>query len=179
LAIRPYPRELEESVILGTGRRVLLRPIRPEDEPAHHEFHSRLTLEDIRFRFFGLIRELPHSQMARFTQIDYDRDMAFIATATGPDGRAETLGVVRTITDPDNQRAEFAINVRSDAKGGGLGRLLMDKMIRYCRARRTKQIVGHVLPDNRVMLDFMQRLGFASKFVLEEDVVEVTLELAD
>ncbi|MCB1718734.1 MAG: acetate--CoA ligase family protein, partial [Candidatus Competibacteraceae bacterium] len=128
LAIRPYPKELEEIFSLRNGRQVLLRPIRPEDEPKHYQFLSKLTPEDIRFRFFGLVRELPHSQMARLTQIDYDREMAFIATATDAQGNSETLGVVRTFTDPDNERAEYAIVVRSDMKGQRLGWKLLDKM---------------------------------------------------
>lgn len=109
LAIRPYPRELEEVFTMRDGRKVILRPIRPEDEPNHHVFVSRLTPEDIRFRFFGLVQELPHSQMARLTQIDYDREMAFIGVAKDDEGNDETLGVVRTVTDPDNETAEFSI----------------------------------------------------------------------
>jgi acetyltransferase len=119
LAIRPYPRELEEWITLD-GRPVLLRPIRPEDEPRHSEFYRALRPEDVRFRFLGQVRELAHSQLARYTQIDYDREMAFIATATGDQGQNETLGVVRAVADPDNIRAEFAIVVRSDLKGKGL-----------------------------------------------------------
>ena len=78
-AIRPYPKELEEPFEMRGGRRVLLRPIRPEDEPKHQEFLSKLTPQDIRFRFFGYVRQLPRSEMAKLTQIDYDREMAFIA----------------------------------------------------------------------------------------------------
>jgi acetyltransferase len=184
LAIRPYPRELEETIALADGARVFVRPIRPEDEPAHHAFHARLQPEDVRFRFFNLVRELPHSQMARFTQIDYDREMAFLALpaeGAGAAGRApaegETLGVVRAIADPDNERAEFAIVVRSDQKGRGLGHALLEKMIRYCRARGTREIVGQVLPDNRPMLELAQALGFESRFLPEDGAVEVRLAL--
>jgi acetyltransferase len=184
LAIRPYPRELEETIALADGARVFVRPIRPEDEPAHHAFHARLQPEDVRFRFFNLVRELPHSQMARFTQIDYDREMAFLALpaeGAGAAGRApaegETLGVVRAIADPDNERAEFAIVVRSDQKGRGLGHALLEKMIRYCRARGTREIVGQVLPDNRPMLELALALGFESRFLPEDGAVEVRLAL--
>jgi acetyltransferase len=177
LAIRPYPAGLEETITLRSGHKVLLRPIRPEDEPAHHAFHAHLTQEDIRSRFFGLVRELPHSQMARFTQIDYDREMAFIATAAENGGKTETLGVVRAVTDPDNRRAEFAIIVRSDIKGQGLGYTLMDKMIRYCRGRGTGEIVGQVLLTNKAMLDLAQSLGFESHTLPDAEVVEVRLKL--
>jgi acetyltransferase len=174
LAIRPYPRELEETIALPGGA-VFVRPIRPEDEPAHHAFHARLQPEDVRFRYFNLVREIPHSQMARFTQIDYDREMAFVALAAG--GAGETLGDVRTVTDPDNERAEFAIVVRSDQKGRGLGHALLEKMIRYCRARGTREIVGQVLPDNRPMLELAHALGFTSRFLPEDGAVEVRLAL--
>ncbi|MDT3779064.1 bifunctional acetate--CoA ligase family protein/GNAT family N-acetyltransferase [Nitrospira sp. MA-1] len=177
LAIRPYPQELEEWITLQSGEKLFCRPIRPEDEPAHHEFIARLTPEDIRFRFFGLIQELPHSQMARFTQIDYDREMAFIAIWPSEGERPETLGVVRTINDANNQNAEFAIVVRSDMKGQGLGRQLMEKMIRYCRKRGTERLVGQVLTDNTGMLELAQRTGFTKKLTVEGDAMEITLNL--
>jgi acetyltransferase len=188
LAIRPYPRALEETLTLADGRRVFVRPIRPEDEPAHQAFHARLQPEDIRFRFFNLLREIPHSQMARFTQVDYDREMAFVAlpapAGAGEQGAGpapaevgETLGVVRAITDPNNDRAEFAIIVRSDRKGEGLGYALLEKMVRYCRERGTQELVGQVLPDNRPMLDLAQALGFESRFRPEDGAVEVRLAL--
>jgi acetyltransferase len=178
LAIRPYPAELEEVFTMTDGRPVTLRPIRPEDEPNHHVLVSRLTPEDIRFRFFGLVHELPHTEMARLTQIDYDREMAFIGELTNPDGTRETLGVVRTVTDPDNEAAEFAVVVRSDLKGSGLGKRLLVKMIEYCRGRGTGKIVGQVLRDNRRMLKFVEHLGFVQTKVVDVDIVEVECDLA-
>jgi acetyltransferase len=176
LAIRPYPRGLEEDFDLG-GARLTLRPIRPEDEPAHRAFFERLKPEDIRFRFFGALRDLPHSELARYTQIDYDREMAFIATARAP-APAETFGVVRTVADPDNLRAEFAIIVRSDIKGRGLGHALLSKMIRYCQARGTAEIVGEVLGENLAMLDLAQACGFRRVSSAERGVVKLSLPLA-
>lgn len=179
LAIRPYPAELEEIFTMadGSGRKVLLRPIRPEDEPNHHVLVSKMTAEDIRFRFFGLVHELPHSEMARLTQIDYDREMAFIGEYTHPDGIKETLGVVRTVTDPDNEKAEFAVLVRSDLKGSGLGKRLLTKMIEYCRTRGTEAIVGQVLKDNIRMLKFVEHLGFVQTKTIDGDIVEVEYDL--
>jgi acetyltransferase len=179
LAIRPYPTGLEERMRLRDGRSCLVRPIRPEDEPAHDAFLQRLDAEDVYFRFFTPMRRLPHSELARYTQIDYDREMAFIATlpadgAAG--GETETLGVVRAISDPDNCRAEFAIVVRSDLKGQGLGRALMEKIIRYCRSRGTRELVGQVLPANRAMLELAQEFGFASR--LDPELAVVSLRLA-
>jgi len=179
LAIRPYPKELEESFALTDGRPVLIRPIRPEDEPNHYVFLSKLTSEHIRFRFFGLVGQLPHTEMARLTQIDYDREMAFLATALDDHNRPETLGVVRTATDPDNDETEFAIVVRSDLKGQGLGTRLLEKMIQYCKARGTCTMVGQVLRDNRRMLNLVDSLGFVKGASLEGGAVEVRLSLCE
>lgn len=176
-AIRPYPSHLEETVTLKEGHQLLIRPIRPEDEPEHRAFIAMLTPEDIRFRFFGELKELPPSQMARFTQIDFDREMAFIASAEKPDGAHETLGVVRTITDPNNENCEFAIVVRSDLKGLGLGQILLEKMIRYCKVRGTKNMVGQIFGGNERMLELAKRLGFTMKRVPGESVIEVVLDI--
>ena len=178
LAIRPYPKELEEEFVLPNGLKVLLRPIRPEDAPAQHEFHDKCTPQDMELRFFHRVRTLSHLEMARLTQIDYDREMAFIATTPKEDGSGwETLGAVRTFTDLHNETAEYAILVRSDIKRQRLGRKLMEKMVRYCRSRGTRQIVGQVLCDNKRMLDLIRSLGFKSKKVLDENIMEVVLDL--
>ncbi len=175
LAIRPYPRELEEEVSLGEDLCVELRPIRPEDEPAHRDFFLRLEPEDIRFRFFGLVREMPHSQLARYTQIDYDREMAFIAARPGP--QPETLGVARAVFDPDNTAAEFAIIVRSDMKGRGLGKALLAKLVSYCRSRGVREMVGQTVPENARMLELAQGLGFTLRPAEDSGTVEVRLTL--
>jgi acetyltransferase len=177
LTIRPYPRELEETVTLRDGRSVLLRPIRPEDEPAHHELFQRMTPEDVYYRFFNVIHRMPHSQLARFTQIDYDREMAFIATVIGEASKPETLGVVRAVGDPDNTSAEFAISVRSDLKGQGLGSVLLAKLIRYCRGKGTVELFAQVLPDNRPMLALAARHHFTRQRLPGDDVVELRLSL--
>lgn len=161
-AIRPYPAELEEW-IEWQGQPLLLRPVKPEDGPAHTAFFNAMSTEDVRYRMFLSIRELQLSQLARFTQIDYDREMAFIATRKGSDGVSETLGVARAIADPDNVRVEFAITVRSDLKGQGLGHVLMSKLIGYCRSRGAREIVGEALPDNVRVLNLVKKLGFEVK----------------
>ncbi len=176
LCIRPYPKELEETVTRG-GRQIMLRPIRPEDEPQHYDLLSHLSAEDIRFRFFSSIHDLAHSQMARYTQIDFDREMAFIATAEDDKGQPETLGVVRAITDPDNEQAEFAIVVRSDLKGQGLGSALLDKMIAYCRDRGTSEMIGQVMVENRAMLALAESRGFHRKRGDSFDIFDVRLDL--
>jgi acetyltransferase len=170
LAIRPYPAELEESVDWQGGR-ILLRPIRPEDGQAHVAFFNALTPDDVRYRMFVRVRELQPAQLARFTQIDYDREMAFIATRTGADGIDETLAVGRVVADPDNVSAEFAVTVRSDLKGKGLGVMLMHKLIAYCRARGTREIVGEALPQNAPVIGLVKKLGFTVGPLDEEEGV--------
>jgi len=176
LAIRPYPKELEETVEWNGGE-LLLRPIRPEDGEEHLRFFNALDPEDVRFRIFSRMRELQPSQLARLTQIDYDREMAFIATRKKPDGTSETLGVVRAIADPDNIKAEFAIIVRSDMKGHSLGGMLMNKVIAYCRSRGTREIIGEALINNRPLLELVRRLGFDVHPEVGEGVAMLRLPL--
>jgi acetyltransferase len=158
-AIQPYPQELLE-VWDWQGQPVTLRPIRPEDEAQHRAFLERLDPEDIRLRVFYSRRSIEHSELARLTQIDYAREMAFIATRVGPDGGEETLGAVRATVDPDNQNAEFGVIVRSDIKASGLGYRLMSKMIGHLRDRGTQRLVGTVLRENAGMLELARSLGF-------------------
>ena len=158
-AIRPYPQELVEVADWGNGP-LTLRPIRPEDEAQHRLFIEHLSPEDVRMRVFTTRRELPRSELARLTQIDYAREMAFIAERSTADGGRETIGTVRAVSDPDNVEAEFAIVVRSDLHGRGLGRLLMDKIERYARTQGLQRLVGVVLRENAGMLDLARHCGF-------------------
>ena len=158
-AIRPYPAQLEEQV-LWQGRQIGLRPIRPEDEAMQLAFYQSLDPEDIRMRVFYSRRSIERSELARLVQIDYAREMAFIAIAADEDGTPQTLGVVRAVTDPDNVEAEFGLIVRSKLKGSGLGLLLMQKMIGYLRGRGTQRLVATVLDNNERMLALARQLGF-------------------
>jgi acetyltransferase len=158
-AIRPYPAQLSERVD-WQGRPLTLRPIRPEDEAQHLAFLGRLDPEDVRMRIFYSRRSIEHSELARLTQIDFEREMAFIATTEKPEGGEETLAVARAIADPDNIDAEFGIVVRSDLKGGGLGELLLNKLIAYLRQRGTQRLVATVLVENARMLELARELGF-------------------
>jgi len=155
-----------------------LRPIRPEDEAQHRSFLEKLDPIDIRMRIFYSRRSMERSELARLTQIDYEREMAFIATAAVPGDGEETLGVVRATIDPDNVDAEFGVIVRSDLKGGGLGELLMHKMIDYQRGCGTKRLVATVLRENQRMLELVDKLGFAfDELQPEEDTRAIHLEL--
>jgi len=169
LAILPYPEHLERRVP-WEGEDVVIRPVRPEDGPAHVAFFSALSAEDVHFRLFAALRELSPAQLARFTQIDYAREMAFIASRGG-----ETLGVARVVADPDNILGEFAVTVRSDLKRHGLGRLLMTCLIDYCRAQGLTELGGTVLPDNVRMLRLAQELGFTA--TRGDDVIALRLVL--
>ncbi len=175
LAIRPYPGWLEETVTLRDGAEVTLRPVRPEDERAHSEFISRLSPEDSHFRFFHYVRSMPRTQLARLTQIDYDREMAFVATLRTAEGAPETIGVVRTIADPENETAELSIVVRTDLKRRGLGTHLLRKAVDYCRSRGTKELIGDVLAGNESMLKLAQRFrGFSFSDTDEEGIVRIS-----
>jgi len=177
-AIIPYPAELEETATLaGSGRTVELRPIRGEDAPAHAAFSGRLSPEAIRYRFFSPRSTITPHQLAQFTQIDYAREMAFIASVKNADGQEQTLGVVRTWTDPDNISAEFAILVEDSMRGEGLGSLLMQKMINYTRQRGTLEIRGTVLPGNGPMLGLASKLGFSTRYSQEQEAEVVSLRL--
>jgi acetyltransferase len=176
-AIRPYPAQFVEH-IEWRGRTLTLRPIRPEDEAQHLAFLARLDPTDIRMRIFYSRRSIERSELARLTQIDYEREMAFIATAPLEGGGEETLGVVRAVIDLDNADAEFGIVVRSDLKGGGLGEMLMHKLIGHLRERGTQRLVATVLAENARMLELARDLGFSvAPPQPGEDTVNIALPL--
>ncbi|HEX6362527.1 MAG TPA: bifunctional acetate--CoA ligase family protein/GNAT family N-acetyltransferase [Albitalea sp.] len=159
-AIQPYPAQLAETVA-WRGEPLLMRPIRPEDQEQHRAFVGQLAPEDFRLRFFSARRVLPRSAIARLVQIDYSREMAFVAFGS-PDagGHGEMLGIARAVSDPDNVEAEFAIVVRSDLKGRGLGQLLLSKMLRYLKGRGTQRVVAEVMRENQAMRELARSNGF-------------------
>jgi acetyltransferase len=178
LAIRPYPSELEEEILLPDGRRLLLRPIRPEDEPSLRRAFTKLTPEEVRLRFFGPMSALDHATAARLTQIDYEREMALVLTDPGCAGVTDIYGVVRLIADADNERAEFAIIVGKPITGLGLGKLMMRRILDYARQRGIREVFGEVLRENRAMLGLAKSLGFEQKRQPDEPgTVRVSLGL--
>ena len=173
LAIRPYPKELERDETLAGNGELKLRPIRPEDAPLLAQLVEDLTPEDARLRFFTPLRGLDRSALARFTQIDYDREMAFVLFRNeAPDS---LLAVARLAADPDNIRAEFAIVVRSDSQRRGLGRLMMTRLIRYAWTRGLSELWGDILAENRAMLELCAELGFAVSPANSAGVLRATL----
>ena len=156
-AVRPYPTEWERALTLADGRHISVRPVRPEDEALYPAFLEQVSAEDLRLRFFAPMREFSHAFIARLTQIDYARAMAFVAI----DERSrDLLGVVRLHSDANYESGEFAILLRSDLKGQSLGWQLMQLMIAYARSEALKRIVGQVLRENTTMLRMCAELGF-------------------
>lgn len=156
-AIRPYPGNWRREVALRGGQRFSLRPIRPEDETAIGAMLRKVTPEDLRLRFFAPLKSFSHAFLAHLTQLDYARAMAFVAfeEATG-----EVAGVVRLHTEPDREDAEYAILLRSDLKGIGLGWTLMTLIIEWAKAEGLKTISSQVLAENTRMLALCRELGF-------------------
>ncbi|RJF88798.1 GNAT family N-acetyltransferase [Oleomonas cavernae] len=178
LAIRPYPKALEGEVVDEAGDRYIIRPIRPEDERSLIAGFGAVSPEHTRLRFFAPMKELSHAFAAKLTQIDYDREMAFVLVGDGPPGEAEWFGTGRLVADADGERAEYAILVRSDRIGRGLGRFLMERLITYGRERGLTEIYGEVLRENRTMLTLAAELGFEAEAIPgEPDIVHVTLHL--
>jgi acetyltransferase len=147
---------------MKNGERVLLRPIRPEDEPLEEEMFRNLSRQSIYFRFFGYIPQVNHKFLIRFTQIDYDREMAIIAELD-KEGKKQMLGVVRLISDTWDESAEFAIVVADPWQNNGLGAAMMDFILEIARVRNQKKIVAEVLITNRIMLLMFEKRGFQVK----------------
>ena len=172
LAVRPYPGGLAQTVQLG-AHTLQVRPIRPEDGERLKAFYAAASPEDLRLRFFSSRREVPLTELARYSQIDYDRDMTFIAL----DSAGVMAGEVRAVCDPDNLSAEFAIHVAGPWQGKGLGRLLLDKLIAYQRSRGTQALVGQCLEQNEGMAALARRCGFEVDVVPSADTLSLRLTL--
>ena len=156
LAIAPYPEGLETTEQLRGGTSLRVRPLRPEDEPLLQDLAAHMNPEDLRLRFFTPMRGLTHAVAARLSQLDYDREMALLAEHEG-----NALGVAHFFADPDRLRAEYAVAVRSDWKGRGVGFLLMNRLIAIARQWGIGELVGEVLRENGPMLQMCRELGFA------------------
>nr|WP_298690053.1 bifunctional acetate--CoA ligase family protein/GNAT family N-acetyltransferase [uncultured Dongia sp.] len=179
LAIKPYPRELEEEMTLADGRTLLLRPIRPEDEPAILAAFKLLSSETVESRFFRPLADPTHQMVAGLTQIDYDREMALVLTDLPTELHPQIYADVRILMDPDRVTAEFAIIVRDDLAGQGLGSRLMERIIAYARTVGLTSISGSVLAHNGVMLAICRKLGFTEERDAEmPGVVQVNKSLA-
>jgi acetyltransferase len=161
MAIHPYPAHLIETWTLSDDIRCTVRPIRPEDSDMVQEFVRNMSDESRYFRFMDTIRELSPAMLIRFTQIDYDREMALVATVEGKDGKEVEIGVARYVTNPDGETVEFALAVGDEWQKHGVGPRLMSAIIECAQAKGYRAIVGDVLSNNDKMLKLMTTLGFA------------------
>ncbi|MFG1299509.1 bifunctional acetate--CoA ligase family protein/GNAT family N-acetyltransferase [Xanthobacter sp. V3C-3] len=173
-AIKPYPADDATELALTDGSSVILRPIRPEDEPGLVDIVHRSDPQDVRMRFLGSVKDFPHLMAARLSQIDYDREMALVAV----EDSGEICGVVRIIADPDNEEAEYAVMVRSDMKGKALGYQLMTQILDYARRRGLRKVFGDVLRENGPMLHLAEDLGFKVSNSEDPTVMRVVIDLA-
>jgi acetyltransferase len=174
-AVKPYPTEWVRHLVVKDGWRILARPIRPEDEPPIHEFLKHVTMEDLRLRFLAPMKHFSHEFIARLTQLDYARAMAFVAF---DEASGELAGVVRLHSDSVYETGEYAILLRSDLKGRGLGWALMQLLIEYAKSEGLKQIYGQVLRENTTMVEMCRSLGFKVEVdPTERDLFDVTLPL--
>jgi len=174
LAIRPYPSEWEKRIVLGREQ-FLVRPVKPADVSLYPAFLENVSPEDIRLRLLAPRKHFPHEMLLRLTQIDYEREMAFVALheATG-----ELAGIVRLSSDPDRETAEYGVLVRTDLQGRGIGWALLDQIIDYARADGLQRIEGYIFMDNTKMLAMAEEFGFAiAPHPFEPGVMLATLNL--
>jgi acetyltransferase len=152
------------------GKEVLLRPIKPEDEPMEAEMFTHFSDQTQRFRFFGKIKDITHEMLIKYTQIDYDREMAIIAESD-----SKMLGVVRLISNPYDESAEFAIVVADPYQNQGLGEKMTDYMIEIAKQRGIRKIFAYFLSDNEVMEHIFEKRGF--KIIREQKSCRAEKEL--
>ncbi|KON30995.1 hypothetical protein AC482_02285 [miscellaneous Crenarchaeota group-15 archaeon DG-45] len=177
LVISPYPKRYETLWRLRDGRAVLLRPIKPEDEPLWIEMFRSFSDESIRYRFFRIIRDTPHEMRVRYCNIDYDREIAIVAELTEK-GERKIAGVVRVPIEPDGKTGEIAFIVADPWQGLGLGSKLVDYMIEICKDKGIETLYGVMLPDNTRAIRLMRDMGFKIEHV-DEDTVRATLNLKE
>ncbi len=174
MVISPYPKEYVTKFRMKNGKTAVLRPIKPEDEPLEAEMFKTFSEQTQRFRFFGLIKDITHELLIRYTQIDYDREIAIIAEID-EGGKKKMAGVVRLIADSFNETAEFAIVVGDPWQKQGLGDKFTDYILKIAKKRNLKKVYANVLKNNHIMLHMFQQRGFA--ITREKDSCYAELEL--
>jgi len=174
LVIMPYPAKYIIPWRMKDGTEVTLRPIKPEDEPEELAFIRGLSTETSRFRFFQIIKDLPHEALVRFCNIDYDREMAIIAETRDGDRTIE-IGVSRLIIEPGKRRGEFAVVIADMYQGKGLGTKLVDMLIEFAREKGIETIYGTVMSENNKMIQLCEKLGFTTRREPESVIAELKL----
>ena len=177
MAIHPYPAHLQKTITLPNGVNMLIRPIRPEDAHIEEDFVAHLSEKTKYLRFMQSVQKLSHDMLIRFTQIDYDSEMAFVALTTIKSETVE-LGVTRYTTNPDGQSCEFALVVRDDYQHQGIGSRLLEMLIQHAQSRGLKVMMGEVLAENHGMLDLAKHHGFKAQALADDPaIIEVSLAL--
>jgi len=174
LAIRPYPKELIKEIEVK-GRKIVLKPNRPEYEPMEAEMFKTFSEKTMKYRFFRIIKEVTHELLARYTHNDYDREIGIIAESE-ENGKKKMLGVVRIIQDPNNESAEFAIVIGDPWQGKGLGGEMLDYILEIAKKRGIKEVYGTVMAGNRIMLDLCKERGFSLEKIPEENAYKLVLK---
>jgi len=178
LAMRPYPEEYVESVILRDGQRVLFRPIKPEDEPMWFELLGSCSRESIYMRFRYFFQWHTHEVASRYCFIDYDREIAIVAEVNDGEQR-KLIGVGRLVADPDHESVEYAVLVSDDWQNLGLGSLLTDYCFEIAKKWGLRKIVAQTTKDNPRMIAVFKRRGFEVEYDDDSEMVEVSKELKD
>ena len=176
LAIRPYPEEYVTERKCKDGTTIILRPIKPEDEPMWHELLASCSKESIRFRFSSLIKQTTHEMASRYCFIDYDREIAIVAEVEEED-RRKLIGVGRLVADANHEEAEYAVLIADRWQGRGLGGMLTDYCVEVAKRWGVKRIVAETSKDNARMVTTFQNRGFTINDEQEEDVVLVRKDL--
>jgi acetyltransferase len=177
MAIHPYPHELSENYQLTNGTNITIRPIRPEDADMEKDFHHRLSERTKYFRFMQALHELTPEMLVRFTQIDYDREMAFVAV-TNDENMPNELGVGRYMVNPDGHSVEFALVVADDCQHMGIGARLMKTLLQTAKSKGMAFFEGEVLAVNKPMLSLVSKLGFSIENIPDDnEVVRVVKDL--
>jgi acetyltransferase len=175
LVIPPYPKKYETFWTMRDGRTVLLRPIKPEDEPLWLEMFQNFSEESIRFRFFQILKDTPHETRIRYTNIDYDREIAIVPELT-EDGKKRILGVARVSLEPDRKTGEIAFIVADPWQGLGLGTKMVDHALEICKDMKVETLYAIMLPDNIRAINLMRKMGFTITY-MNDGTVKGTLDL--
>jgi acetyltransferase len=159
LIISPYPNQYESDWLLEDGTPVLIRPMKPEDEPLVADLLDNCSEQTIYFRYFQVIKSWPHQALIRFTQNDYDREIGIAAIGLPP-GPTIMMGVGRLVMTPERDAAEFAVIVADPWHGKGLGEKLIERVMEIAKENGVRTLAGDVLPENRPMLALVKKMGF-------------------
>jgi acetyltransferase len=179
LAIRPYPTQYVIPFVNKEGETFLIRPIRPEDEPKVVAFHGKLSEESVYFRYFRafqLSQRVQHERLTRMCFVDYDRTIALVTEWENPEtGEEEIVAIGRLTRLPDPEEAEFAILVRDDFQGRGLGTILLKRLLQFGRDEGIRHVNAYMLGSNKGMIAVCKRLGFKTK--REDDLIKALIDL--